>query len=60
MRDVVLVLATVMVALGLVLILWRGLSHATERRTVGPVRDTFEVLLPIAATVGLVVWVWIA
>ena len=60
MRDAFLVVATVLVGLGLVLILWRELSGAAERRRVGPVRDTFEVLLPIVATVALLVWVWVA
>lgn len=59
MEDAVRAGATAVVGLGLVLILWRELAAAGERRTVGPVRDTFEVLLPIAATVALVVWVWL-
>ncbi len=53
------VAATALVGLGLILILWRELAAAGERRKVGPVRDTFEVLLPIAVTVALVVWVWV-
>ena len=60
MRDATLIAGTVLVSLGLVLILWRELSGASIRRRVGLVRDTFEVLLPVIATVALVVWVWVA
>jgi hypothetical protein len=60
MRDAVLILGTVLVAIGLLLILWRELGGAAERRRVGKVRDTFEVLLPIVATIVLVVAVWVA
>ena len=59
MQDTMRIVATVVVGLGLVLILWRELAGADERRRVGPVRDTFEVLLPVAATAALVGWVWI-
>ena len=59
MRDTVLIVGTLLVGVGLVLILWRELAGAAERRRVGKVRDTFEVLLPILATVALVVWVWV-
>ncbi|MDJ0664040.1 MAG: hypothetical protein QNJ75_05735 [Acidimicrobiia bacterium] len=60
MRDAALIVGTVLVGVGLALILWRELAGAAERRRVGKVRDTFEVLLPIVATVALVVWVWVA
>jgi hypothetical protein len=56
----VLVIATVVIGLGLALILWRELAAAGQRRKVGAVRDSVEVLLPIAATVALVVWAWVA
>jgi len=59
MRDAVLIVGTVLVALGLVLILWRELSGAAERRKTGALRDIFEVLLPVVATTALVVWVWV-
>lgn len=59
MQDAVRIAATAVTGLGLVLILWRELAAAGERRRVGPVRDVFEVLLPIVATVALVVWVWV-
>lgn len=59
MRDAVRASASVVIGLGLVLILWRELAAAGERRRAGPVRDLFEVLLPIVATVALVVWVWL-
>ena len=55
-----MIFGTALVGLGLLLIVWRELSGATERRKVGPVRDTFEVLLPVAATIVLLVWVWVA
>ncbi len=55
-----LVLGTLIVAAGLVMILWRELGGAAERRKVGPVRDTVEVLLPVVATIALVAWVWAA
>lgn len=60
MRDAVLIVGTLLVAIGLVLIVWRELGGAAERRRTGAVRDTFEVLLPIVATVVLVVAVWVA
>ena len=60
MIDAVLLLGTALVGLGLALILWRELAGAAERRQVGPLRDTFEVLLPIIATVALLIWVWVA
>lgn len=58
MRDLVLIVATVLVGLGLALVLWRELVGAAERRLVGPVRDVVEVLLPVVATLALVWWVW--
>lgn len=60
MREATLIAGTVVVGIGLALILWRELAGATERRTVGPVRDTLEVMAPVVASVALVVWVWIA
>ena len=59
MTDAVLILGTALVGLGLALILWRELAGAAERRQVGPMRDTFEVLLPIVAAVALIIWVWV-
>ncbi len=55
-----LIVGTVLVGLGLLMILWRELGGAAERRRVGPVRDTIEVLLPVLAMVALLAWVWIA
>ena len=55
-----LIVGTVLVGLGLVLIMWRELGGAQERRKVGAVRDTVEVLLPVAATIALLGWVWVA
>ncbi len=60
MREAVLVVGTIVVGVGLLLIMSRELRNAAERRKVGPVRDTIEVLLPVVATVALVVWVWVA
>lgn len=60
MTDLVRVIGTVLVGIGLALILWRELSNAADRRIVGAARDAFEVLLPIVATVALLVWVWVA
>ena len=59
MEDTVRIVGTVIVGLGLIMILWRELGEAGKRRKVGLVRDTFEVLLPVAATVALVVGVWV-
>jgi hypothetical protein len=50
---------TALVVGGVVLILWRELRGASQRRQVGPVRDAVEVLLPVVATVALLVWVWL-
>jgi len=58
MHDVTLIVATALVGSGLVLVLWRELAGAGQRRRVGPVRDLIEVLLPVAATLALLVWVW--
>lgn len=60
MRDAVLLVSTVIVGLGLGLILWRELHDSAERRKVGLVRDSIEVLLPVVGTLALVVWVWSA
>ena len=60
MREVTLVAGTVIVALGLVLIMWRELAGATDRRKTGQVRDTVEVLLPVVAMVSLLWWVWVS
>ncbi len=60
MSDAVLIIGTVLVGVGLMLILWRELNNASERRKVGAVRDAVEVLLPVVATIALVVWVWTA
>ena len=60
MSDAILIIGTAVVGIGLALILWREMSNASERRKVGPARDTFEVLLPVVATVALIVWVWVA
>ena len=58
MQDTMRIVATVIVGLGLALILWRELAGAAERRKVGRVRDIIEVLLPVVATVALLIWVW--
>jgi hypothetical protein len=60
MRDLALVVGTLLAGIGLGLILWRELAGAADRRMVGPVRDTVEVLAPVLASVALVVWVWLA
>ena len=60
MRDATLIVATLLVVIGLVLIMWRELAAATERRKVGPFRDTVEVLLPVVATLALLWWVWVS
>ena len=60
MEEAIRIVATAIIGLGLVLILWREFGGAGERRQVGSVRDTIEVLLPVAATSALVVWVWVA
>ena len=59
MRDAMLIIGTILVGVGLGLILWRELASAADRRKVGVVRDVVEVLLPVVATVALVVWVWV-
>ncbi|MDJ0923607.1 MAG: hypothetical protein QNJ77_03515 [Acidimicrobiia bacterium] len=60
MQDAVLIIASVAVAAGLALIMWRELGSGRVRRKVGVVRDTIEVLLPVVATGGLVWWAWVA
>ena len=60
MRDATLIAGTVIIGLGLVLIIWRELAGAANRRKVGAVRDTAEVLLPVIATLALLWWVWVS
>ena len=60
MRDATLIVATVIVACGLGLIMWREFANAADRRKVGPLRDTAEVLLPVIAMVALLWWVWVS
>jgi hypothetical protein len=60
MRHAVLIAGTVLAGVGLVMILSRELTSAAERRKVGAVRDTIEVLLPVIASIALVIWVWAA
>ena len=60
MRDATLIAGTVIIGLGLVLIVWRELAGAANRRKVGAVRDTAEVLLPVIATLALLWWVWVS
>lgn len=60
MHDFILIVGTVLVGLGLALVLWRELAGAGVRRRVGPVRDVIEVLLPVAATLALLLWVWVS
>jgi hypothetical protein len=58
MRNAMLIVGTALTGLGLATILWRELAGAADRRRVGVVRDLVEVLIPVLATVALVVWVW--
>ncbi|MDX2344814.1 MAG: hypothetical protein QNL12_14335 [Acidimicrobiia bacterium] len=60
MREAILYVATVIVVLGLALILWREFADAADRRKVGPLRDTAEVLLPVIAMLALLWWVWVS
>jgi hypothetical protein len=57
--EAVLIAATVIIGFGLLLILRRELADAAERRQAGAWRDVVEVLLPVTATVALLVWAWI-
>ena len=58
MEDVVLVVDTVIVVIGLAHILWSELATAADRRRTGQLRDLAEVLLPVVLTVVLVVAAW--
>jgi hypothetical protein len=58
-EDAILITATAVLGLGLILILWRELAGAASRRQVGQLRDTVEVILPVAAAVALLWWVWV-
>jgi hypothetical protein len=58
-RDAARVAGTVVTGVGLALILWRELGGAAQRRRLGRVRDTVEVLLPAVAAVALLIWVWV-
>lgn len=60
MSDATLIVGTVVVVIGLALITWRELAAAEDRRKVGPLRDTAEVLLPVVATIALLWWVWVS
>jgi uncharacterized protein (DUF3084 family) len=56
----VLLVGSVLVIGGLVAIVARELGTHPERRLVGPVRDSLEVLVPLVGAVLLVVSVWIS
>ena len=58
LQTTVLVIATLVVAVGGALIAHRELT-APQRRRVGVVRDVIEVAAPIVALVVLVVGVWV-
>jgi hypothetical protein len=58
-RTVVLMIGTILVAAGLVGVLWREFG-SRQRRVVGRVRDAVEVTLPVAGGVALLVWLWAA
>ena len=56
----VLLVGSVLVIGGLVAIVARELGTHPERRLVGPVRESLEVLVPLVGAILLVVSVWIS
>ena len=57
---VVVLVGSVVVIVGMIAIVARELGTHPERRLVGPVRDSVEVLLPLIGAVVLVISVWIS
>ena len=60
LATAVLLVGSVLVIGGLVAIVARELGTHPERRLVGPVRDSLEVLVPLVGAIVLVVSVWIS
>ena len=56
----VVLVGSVLVIAGLIAIVARELGTHPERRLVGPVRNSVEVLLPLVGAVVLVIAVWIS
>jgi len=56
--TIVLIIATVVIVLGMIAVMWRELSSQSQRRVPSRGRDVVEVLLPVVGAALLVVWVW--
>ena len=58
LATIVLIIATVVIVLGMIAVMWRELSSQSQRRVPSRGRDVFEVLLPVVGAALLVAWVW--
>ena len=56
--TIVLIIATVVIVLGMIAVMWRELSSQSQRRVPSRGRDFVEVLLPVVGAALLVAWVW--
>ena len=56
--TIVLIIATVVIVLGMIAVMWRELSSQSQRRVPSRGRDGVEVLLPVVGAALLVAWVW--
>ena len=56
--TIVLIIATVVIVLGMIAVMWRELSSQSQRRVPSRGRDVVEVLLPVVGAALLVAWVW--
>ena len=56
--TIVLIIATVVIVLGMIAVMWRELSSQSQRQVPSRGRDVVEVLLPVVGAALLVAWVW--
>lgn len=59
LEFVVLAVASVAVVGGAFIVAYRELVRMPGRRRVGRMRDSIEVLVPVAGVIGLVVAAWV-
>jgi hypothetical protein len=58
LATIVLFIATVIIVLGMVAVVWRELTSQSQRWVPNRSRDVVEVLLPVVGAAVLVAWVW--
>ena len=58
LQRIVLVIASVMAAVGMLAIVWRELVAPIDAPGVSRARLAIEVLLPVAGVAALLLWIW--